>query len=232
VVEAQHLIPTMKLVDRLDEQAVLEDLIEKQKPAIPRVARAARLHFLLSTPFRYPPLRHGSRFGTRNQPGIWYGSEQLRTVFAEKAYYRFLFLSGTAAELLPLEVEQTAFRAALDCQKGVDLTAPPFEQFRSQISSKENYSVSQSLGHELRQDGVEAIRYVSARDREQGANLAVLSPNAFAGRSPRSAQTWVCIGDRSRVRFIQKNAVRTLRSEFAFQRTEFEVKGRLPSPAV
>src|SRR3954464_14802986 len=62
VVEAQHQLSTRKLVDTAEEQMLLEELPEMSKPP----ARApSRLHSLLSTPFRSPPLRHGSRFGTR-----------------------------------------------------------------------------------------------------------------------------------------------------------------------
>src|SRR3954463_15070833 len=85
VVEAQHQLSTRKLVDSAEEQMLLEDLIERSKP--PATA-GTRLHYLLATPFRYPPLRHGSRFGSRFVRGIWYGSETRRTAFAEVAYYR------------------------------------------------------------------------------------------------------------------------------------------------
>ena len=72
VVEAQHQVSTRKLVDSADEQILLEELIERVKPAD---RTGGRWHYLLATPFRYPPLRHGSRFGGRHEPGIWYGSE-------------------------------------------------------------------------------------------------------------------------------------------------------------
>ena len=62
VVESQHLFSTRKLVDSDAEQALLEELIEEVKPP---TGVPAGLHYLLFTPFRYPPLRHGSRFGTR-----------------------------------------------------------------------------------------------------------------------------------------------------------------------
>src|SRR5262249_2227948 len=100
VVESQHLFATRKLGDSAEGQAVLEELIEEAKPP----AGATRgLHWLLFTPFRYPPLRHGSRFGTRRERGIWYGSRGQSTAFAEKAYYLLLFLEGTAADLTPWE---------------------------------------------------------------------------------------------------------------------------------
>ena len=52
-VEAQHRVATLRLVDDQAEQAVLEQLLEASKPPLP--PHADRLHFLLSTPFRYLP---------------------------------------------------------------------------------------------------------------------------------------------------------------------------------
>jgi len=65
VVEAQHQVSTRKLVDTAAEQSLLEELIDGVKPP-DRTGGA--LHYLLATPFRYPPLRHGSRFGGAINP--------------------------------------------------------------------------------------------------------------------------------------------------------------------
>jgi hypothetical protein len=51
-VEAQHIASTMALVDSLDEQLVLEELLDKSKPAVPVRATAGRIAI---------PRRHGSR---------------------------------------------------------------------------------------------------------------------------------------------------------------------------
>src|SRR5262245_65560523 len=51
LVEAQHHVSTLKLVDSVGEQDLLEDLIEAAKPPLPPECRD--LHYLLSTPFRY-----------------------------------------------------------------------------------------------------------------------------------------------------------------------------------
>src|SRR3982750_3687417 len=67
------------------------------------------VHYLLYTPFRHPPLRNGSRFGTRRERGILYASRELSSAFAEVAYYRLVFLEGTAAPLAPVLVDLTAF---------------------------------------------------------------------------------------------------------------------------
>ena len=63
LVESQEQVATLQLVDTLEEQALLEELIETSKPHLPPSSET--LHYLLKTPFRYPPLRWGSRFGRR-----------------------------------------------------------------------------------------------------------------------------------------------------------------------
>src|ERR1051325_4284533 len=70
-VEAQHQVSTRKLVDSRVEQELLETLIDRAKP--PDVTRG-KVHYLLATPFRYPPLRHGSRFPPAGGPSLWDGS--------------------------------------------------------------------------------------------------------------------------------------------------------------
>jgi hypothetical protein len=54
LVEAQHRISTLKRADTFDKQAMLEEQIQATKPPLPAVAE--RLHYLLSTPFRYGAL--------------------------------------------------------------------------------------------------------------------------------------------------------------------------------
>ncbi|MDQ7087584.1 MAG: RES family NAD+ phosphorylase [Acidobacteriota bacterium] len=117
-VEAQHVIATRKLVDSPAEQEWLEALIDSAKPPWPRGMDRAGLHYLLATPFRYPPLRHGSRFGSRGQPGIWYGSRRRHTALAEVAYYRLLFLEGSAAKIDRLEMELSTFRIRVESSRG------------------------------------------------------------------------------------------------------------------
>ena len=92
LIENQEQVATQGLVDTLAEQALLEELLERSKP--PRPPGTERLHYLLATPFRYPPLRHGSRFGAREDPSLFYGSRQLPGALAEGAYYRFVFFHG------------------------------------------------------------------------------------------------------------------------------------------
>jgi hypothetical protein len=227
VVEAQHLVSTRKLVDSAEEQELLEEMIDRAKP--PDLT-AGRLHYLLFTPFRYPPLPHGSRFGGRHERGIWYGSLDRRSAFAEVAYYRLLFLEGTHASLGTVTTPLTAFTARVHTQRGVDLVAPPFDSYRRAIASPTSYASSQALGSAMRSAGVEAFRYPSARDAEGGINIAAFVPSVFGNTKPRSLETWHCSASRDSVEITQGDYFK--RDRFAFPRAQFLVKGVLPAPAL
>lgn len=225
-VEAQHQVATRKLVDSSEEQALLEDLLERRKPPL---RSDPSLHYLLAAPFRYPPLRHGSRFGGRFEPGIWYGAESIRTVFAEVAYYRLLFLEGSRADLSPLTADLTLFRVRVRTTRGIDLTRPPFDRHRSAIASPSSYRASQSLGSAMRAAGVRAFRYASARDRRNGRCLGVFVPDAFTASRPEELSTWSSVATPEHVDLSKRDYFG--RRTFRFRREEFLEDGRLPHPA-
>ena len=226
VVEAQHQVSTRKLVDSTEEQILLEEMIDSVKP--PDITQG-RLHYLLFTPFRYPPLPHGSRFGGRHEQGIWYGSIELESAFAEVSYYRLLFIEGSRAELGTFTTALTAFTASIRTTRGIDLTAAPFETYRSKISSPTSYDASQTLGREMREARVEAFRYISARDKEGGINVGAFVPSVFGKLKPKSFETWYCAASRERVDLTRADYF--TRRSFSFARDQFLVSGSLPSPA-
>ena len=226
VVEAQHLVSTRKLVDSNEEQIMLEEMIDSAKP--PDMTNG-RIHYLLFTPFRYPPLLHGSRFGTKHDVGIWYGSTELRSAFAEVAYYRLLFIEGSLADLGTVTTPLTAFTATIRTLRGIDLTTAPFDKHRSKIASPARYESSQQLGADMRAAGVEAFRYPSARDAE-GINVGVIAPSVFGRSRPKLLETWYCSATRERVDFARGDYF--TRTQFEFLRAQFLVGGALPAPAV
>ncbi len=227
VVESQHQVSTRKLVDTLEEQALLEALIDGAKP--PDSTRG-RQHYLLFTPFRYPPLRHGSRFGDRNRRGIWYGAESVSTAMAEVAYYRLVFLEGTAAMLDRVAVELSAFVVRARTDHGVDLVVAPFDAHRPAIASPSRYDATQALGAAMREDGVEMCRYPSARDPRDGVNVAAFTAHVFGRSAPRDFQRWHCVASRARVEMTRRDY--TVRESLTFERAIFVVDGRLPMPAI
>ena len=227
VVESQHQVSTRKLVDTLEEQALLEELIDSAKP--PATADTHH-HYLLTTPFRYPPLTHGSRFGDRRERGIWYGAATVATAMAEVAYYRLVFLEGTAADLGCVTVDLTAFRVHTRTARGVDLVDVPFAAHRRVIASPSRYRATQSLGGAMRADGVEMCRYPSARDPHAGVNVAVFVPSVFGRSAPQGYQSWRCSADRNIVEITRRDL--TAKESLVFERRVFLVNHRLPMPAV
>lgn len=226
LVESQEQVATNQLVASLDRQAVLEELLEATKP--PQRKGTEPLHYLLSTPFRYPPLKHGSRFGTRSEPSLFYGSLETRTVLAEAAYYRFVFWYGMAIPPAgKLDTQHTLFGAAYRTGQGLWLQAPPFDQHRAEIASPSDYRASQKLGTAMRAAGIEAFEFVSARDPEAGINVALFTPKALARKTPVSQEAWLCELTGEQVRF---HAARS-RDIHAFSLEAFLVAGRLPWPA-
>jgi hypothetical protein len=230
VVEAQHRNATRRLVDSDAEQELLESLIDRVKPPLPTGPEFVGLHYLLLTPFRHPPLPHGSRFGTRAERSLFYGSEALQTALAETAYYRLVFLEGSEAALAPITVELTAFRADVKTRAAVDLTRPPFDAHHRVLASRTRYEATQRLGAEMRADGVELVRYPSARDATGEPNVALFSPRALSRKAPRSPETWRCVATRERVEMQKLDWFE--RRRLVFPRTQFEVGGELPAPAV
>ena len=229
VVEAQFRNSTRKLVDSDDEQRVLEQLLDA-RAKLPVPAGFEDLHYLLYTPFRHPPLRHGSRFGTRQERGILYAARELATAFAEVAYYRLLFLQGSAAVLGPVQVELTAFSFRVAAQRGIDLSQPPFREFEERISSPVSCVDSQRLGAEMRASGVQACLYVSARARGRRLNLAVFE-NVFRPSWPLDEERWSCTASTERVEFRAQRLVGREETH-AYERAGFLVRGKLPAPAI
>jgi RES domain len=229
VVEAQFRNSTRKLTDSDGEQALLEELLDiHAKLPVPEGFEG--LHYLLYTPFRHPPLKNGSRFGTRRERGVLYGARELETAFAEVAYYRLLFLEGSDADLGTVTTPLTAFSFGVAARRGIDLTRAPFAELEGEISSKTSYQVAQELGRELRDAGVQCCTYLSARAAGRGTCVAVFE-NVFRPQRPSAEERWTCTATRARVELSSGGLLRpTVRH--AFERRQFLVRGRLPAPAV
>lgn len=190
VVEAQHRVSTMKLVDTLAEQSVLETLVDATKPPLP--ADCVHLHYLLGTPFRYgAPYPTGSRFrkaGTT--PGVFYASKTAATAIAEMTFHRLLFFADSPETPWPADAgDYTAFSVRFSAQSGLDLMAPPLDADRARWTHPTDYAPCQALAEEAREADVDVLRYESARD-PRGVNLALLQCRAFAGTEPLDRQTW------------------------------------------
>lgn len=82
----------------------------------------------------------------------------------------------------------------------------------------------------MRKDGVEAACFRSARDREQGLNVAVFDVRVFGGAKPRAFVNWYAAATRQRVEFRKRDFLRP--AFLSFPRQDFLVRGVLPAPAL
>ena len=157
LVESQEQAATLSLVDTLQEQALLEQLLEQTKPPVPPAAEG--LHYLLKTPFRYPPLKWGSRFGSVYEPGIFYAGCSVAVTLAESAYYRMIFWQSmpTPAPKPILRTAHTLFSVSYQTERGIALHQPPFSQHQALLTSKTDYQHTQQLGSAMRSAGVDAF---------------------------------------------------------------------------
>ena len=226
VVESQEQIASSQLVDSLEEQIQLEELLEGSKPSL--VKSASKLSYLLSTPFRYPPLIHGSRFGARFEPGIFYASKTISTAFSETAFYRFYFWKGMSKPP-PSEkyiTEHTVFAASYNSFKGFKLQNPPFKKFENTLTNPSHYTSTQKLGSNMRQFGIEGFEYVSARDINKGLNVALFSPDALTSKKPKEQQQWLCETNAEKVSFSSKDG-----QLFSYPLSNYLVENNFPYPA-
>ena len=227
LVESQEQVATSALVDDLAEQALLEDLLDATKPAVR--PGTASLHYLLATPFRYPPLRHGSRFGGRFEPSLFYGARVLETVLAEAAYYRCVFWTGMATPPTSgrLVTQHALLRARYRGQSGVQLSEWPCARYAEVLTHPSDYGPTQALGRALREAGVDVFEFTSARDPGRGINVGLFEPTALVSRRPLGLQPWLCETRADQVSFSGDGG----RALFGFGIAQFLVDGELPRPA-
>lgn len=227
VVESQEKIATLGLVNNVYEQGILEELIESTKQFV--MKESENLHYLLSTPFRYPPLQYGSRFGTAFEQGIFYGSLSLATALAETAYYRFVYLQGSEIPFSQtIYNEFSTFTVKIRSELGVYLDQQPFIEYEETLVSPTSYVVTQQLGSEMRNDGVEIFQYISARDKNKGANVGLFTSKGFLSKKPVKLEHWFCQTTQSEIGFLAKDGDQ----RFLFKRKDFLVGDTFPSPAV
>lgn len=226
LVESQQHVATMSYVDNLQEQALLEEMLESIKPSFPEDSEA--YHYLLKTPFRYPPLKWGSRFGRTHEPGIFYGGCDIEVALAESAYYRLVFWFSMDADSVKdkMRTEHTLFSVNYKTACGIRLQVAPFDEHLTELTHPSDYQPCQLLGSSMRKAGVEVFEYQSARDPEKGACVGLFTPKAFVQKKPRETSQWFCESSATDVSFMQVNT----RDVIRFPIKDLLVNGSLPQP--
>ncbi|WP_242664266.1 RES family NAD+ phosphorylase [Chlorobium sp. N1] len=188
MVEDQYRVSTLKVVDSRREQELLEKILEEGKPPVP--PRAENLDYLLYTPFRYPPHRPlGSRFRGPFDPGVYYGTERLRTAAAEISYRRWRFLQDAGGMKNLPSSTFTAFRTDA-AGPAVDLRHPPWNRHERLWTAPESYEATQAFARTAREAPITIILYRSVRDPEGYGCMALLDPSTLYGSQPELMQNW------------------------------------------
>lgn len=227
LVESQEQVATMGYVDTLEEQTLLEEMLEETKPDYPDGIDA--YHYLLTTPFRYPPLEYGSRFGRTSEPSLFYAGCDLSVTLAESAFYRFVFLDSIegVTEEDKIRSEHTMFSVDYQTDEGIRLQQAPFNQFQKELTHHTDYSQTQQLGSDMREAGVMGFEYESARDVNNGICVALYNTSSFTNNEPTNTAQWLCETSMSEVMFkaIDQAII------YQFPIKSFLVNGVLPLPA-
>ena len=232
ITERQGESGTTGLVDGLREQARLEQLIEAVKPPIPSDwaeavdGRPLPSHRLLLTPFRYPPLESGSRFGRVHQRHLFYGARELETCLAERAFHSLRLLEGSP---LPtggrIQRQQTAFVVEINAERGLALQQHLTSEALMSITDPCSYATSQRCGDAMRERLVQAFEVPSARSPETPPVVGVLTPYAFTS-TPFDFQDWSLEITAEGVTAVCFGSGLTAQ----FSREQFLVDGHWPAP--
>ena len=228
MVETQEFAATSTLVDDLDEQFLLEQMLDDVKPVYRD--ETENMHYLLKTPFRYPPLKHGSRFGTRLMQSFFYASEQISTVLSEVAYYRLVFLDDMETKYTgTIRSQHLLFSVAIESSNCIDLSSNSFEHIKTNLTDPQNYLFCQRIGKwAVEEQQIDTLRYWSARC-ENGTNLAVFTPDSIVSTQPENQQHWLCLSEQNRISFTQNGG--HMHMPKSYGRSQFLVNGKLPRPA-
>ena len=198
IVERQEDSATTRITEDLIEQQVLEEMLEGSKPG----TLNPHINYLLGTPFRYPPLEYGSRFGTTFERWIFYGSLDAETCLRECAYYRFKFLFDMAKPPpKPPSSEHTMFTVSLNSNRCVSLCTEAYAELRDDLVSVESYALTQRVGQQAREANAEMVLSPSARGA--GKNVAVFTDGVFASE-PKNQWLWLSQVRADRVMFRGK----------------------------
>jgi hypothetical protein len=224
LVQQQGIDALGPLVDDLDQLARLEALVESSKPPMPSLLAS---HPLLSTPFLYPPLRHGSRFGGREHRGMFYGSRTRNGSLVEGAYDALLFWEGfSEPPKAPIRRRQSLFSVFLQTNRGLHLQDLADTGAQAVLRDPRQYGPTQRLGSWMREEGIEAFEYLSARTREPLVQVGVFTPAALVSTLFDQVEiTGEVNGDHASFLSHDDGAVHR------FPRELFLVEGELPQAA-
>jgi hypothetical protein len=157
---------------------------------------------------------------------LFYAARSLATVLAERAFHALRLLEGSP---LPqgrsIHRQQTSFSVQVQTSRGVRLQECLDDQRLAEVTDPCSYAVSQRVGLQLRELGVQAFEVPSARVPREAACVGVMTPYAFAS-TPFDFQDWNLEVRVDGVTFASFGQSQVM----SLAREQFLVAGRWPGP--
>ncbi|WP_298625077.1 RES family NAD+ phosphorylase [uncultured Legionella sp.] len=150
---------------RIQEEIGLLDLVPKEQ----RLYAVPGCGYVMAAFTHINP--NGSRFSNGDY-GIYYAAESLNTAIAETVYHKELFLSFTNEPPQELAMRSLVAEFSADL---FDLT--PLDKKNSPVYSPVDYSQSQLLGTQIKEQQEAGLIYHSVRS--EGTNYALFKPNTI-----------------------------------------------------
>gem|GEM_PF-1182725 len=225
LVEQQGAQATRRTTDSLDEQAWLEDFLEASKPELPSAEECAVRHRLLLTQFRYRK-RHGSRFATRWERGLFYGSRSRFGCLLEGAYYELVFQNGPEQPFpRSTAMRKALFHVQVRTARGLKLQDHDGRGLQARLRDPVDSHFCQGIGRQMREAGIEAFEYHSARSVEDVVQVGAISCCVFTSTPFDQVEVQLEANEHEvSIRCLDDNTVHH------FLRQQFEVNRELPQP--
>jgi hypothetical protein len=111
---------------------------------------------------------------------MFYGSRSRGGSLVEAAYYALLFWDGLIDPPPgPIRRRQTLFSVLISAARGLQLQAIAAEGAQARLRDPLHYGSTQQLGEWMRDQGLEAFEYLSARSQDSLVQVGVLTPAVF-----------------------------------------------------
>ena len=111
---------------------------------------------------------------------MFYGSRSRLGSLVEGAYYALLFWEGLIdPPPVPIRRRQTLFSVLVETARGLQLQAINDPVAQAVLRDPSNYGPTQLLGTWMRERGIEAFEYLSARSKEPLVHVGIITPEIF-----------------------------------------------------
>jgi hypothetical protein len=159
---------------------------------------------------------------------MFYGSRSRFGCLLEGAYYELVFQNGPE---LPFPrssaMRKVLFHVEVRTSRGLKLQNHGGRELQARLRDPINSNFCQGIGRQMREAGIEAFEYHSARSVEDVIQLGAISCCVFTGTPFDQVEVQLEANELEvSIRCLDDNTVHH------FRREQFEVNGELPQPTL